>query len=268
MISKAFRITLTIAVASLAFGSAAGAMAESRFRPCSNASLSGTYGFLHGGIGSSGNPNTGLTQVTFDPTTGTYAGEVTESADGVTSTLPLTATYAVRPNCTVTARVSLGGGPATNVSFVVTPTGFFFLFQAPGATSEGPGVKQGSANCTDAGVKGSFGFEATGLFLAGAPITGPVAFISELKLSVNSSGKGVISGHIAGSEDGTILKFAEEPVTGSYTVNRDCRGKATITPNGLSEMHFSLVVVDGGKQMLALETDPDTVVSGTLVKGN
>ena len=30
-------------------------------------------------------------------------------------------------------------------------------------------------------------------------------------------------------------------------------------------MHFSLVVVDGGKEMLAIETDADTVVSGTVV---
>jgi hypothetical protein len=33
-------------------------------------------------------------------------------------------------------------------------------------------------------------------------------------------------------------------------------------------MHFSLVVVDGGNRMLGIETDADTVVSGTLVKGN
>jgi hypothetical protein len=29
-------------------------------------------------------------------------------------------------------------------------------------------------------------------------------------------------------------------------------------------MHFSFVVVDGGKEMLAIETDADTVVSGAL----
>ena len=60
----------------------------------------------------------------------------------------------------------------------------------------------------------------------------------------------------------TILTFADEPVTGSYKVDRDCRGTATITPK--SEMHFSFVVVDCGKEMLAVETDTDTVVSGTL----
>ena len=135
-------------------------------------------------------------------------------------------------------------------------------------TVDGFGVKQGSPTCTNAGVKGSFGFEATGVFLAGAPVTGPVALIGELKLSVNASGEGLIRGQVAGSEDGTTLTFAEEPVTGSYSVGTDCRGWATIKPKGLSDMHFSLVVVDGGKEMLAIETDADTVVSGTLAKGN
>jgi hypothetical protein len=147
---------------------------------------------------------------------------------------------------------------------VVTSTGFLALH----LFAEGFAVKQGSPNCTNAGVEGSFGFETTGVFLAGAPSTGAVAFIGELKFSVNTSGDGVISGHVAASDDGTFQTFAEEPVTGSYKVGTDCRGRATITPKGLSEMHFSLVVVDGGKEMLAIETDADTVVSGTLVNGN
>jgi hypothetical protein len=33
-------------------------------------------------------------------------------------------------------------------------------------------------------------------------------------------------------------------------------------------MHFSLVIVDGGNKMLAIETDANTVVSGTLENGN
>jgi hypothetical protein len=122
------------------------------------------------------------------------------------------------------------------------------------------------ARCTNAGVKGSFGFETTGVFLAGAPATGAVAFIGELKLRVTPSGEGVMSGHVASSEGGTFLTFAEAPVTGSYSVAPDCRGRATITPKGRSEMHFHLVVVYGGMEMLAIETDADTVVSGTLVK--
>jgi hypothetical protein len=132
-----------------------------------------------------------------------------------------------------------GGSP---FSIVVTSTGFL----AAHLLSEGYAVKQGSPTCTNAGVKGSFGFETTGLFLAGAA-TGAVAFIGKLKLTVNSSGEGVISGQVASSEDGTFLTFAEEPVTGSDWVAPDCRGGASITPRGHSEMHFRFVVVDGGR---------------------
>ena len=47
--------------------------------------MSGTYGFVHGGT-DSGTPIIGLSQATFDSTTGTYTGEVTENTDGVVST--------------------------------------------------------------------------------------------------------------------------------------------------------------------------------------
>ena len=249
MVSKMCRIASMIVLASFALSSAAWAA------NCSNASLSGTYGFLHGTTDSNGTPDSAaVSQITFDSTTGTFTGETTASHDGVIATGPLTGTYAVASNCTGTGNPT-GGSP---FSFVVTSTGFL----AAHLFGEGFAVKQGSPTCTNAGVEGRFGFEATGIFVAGAPFTGPVVFIGELKLSVNTSGDGVIRGHVAASEDGTFLTF--EPVTGSYRVGTDCRGRATITPKGLSEMHFSLVVVDSGKEMLAIETDPDTVVSGTL----
>jgi hypothetical protein len=259
MISKTLRIARMIVLASLTLSSAAWAAT------CSNASLSGTYGFLHSGTDAAGTPTTTVTQITFDSTTATFTTMDTSSHGGVITPESFTGTYAVASNCTATNTFTMGGG----ISFVVTSTGFL-AGGGPheGVTVDGFGVKQGSPTCTNAGVKGSFGFEATGVYLAGAPITGPVALIGELKLSVDTVGYGVISGQVAGSEDGTTLTFAEEPVTGTYWVGKDCRGTATITPKGLSEMHFSLVVVDDGKELLGIETDPDTVVSGTLVKGN
>ncbi len=249
MISKAFRIARMIVLASFVVSSAAWAA------PCSRASLSGPYGFLHDGTDSNGAPFTAaVSQITFDSTTGTFTVETTASHDGVIATEHVLGTYTVAPNCTGTG-IPEGLSP---FSIVVTTTGFLALHPF----SEGFAVKQSSATCTNAGVKGSFGFETTGLFLAGAPAPEWVAFIGELKLSVDASGGGVIRGHIAGAEGSTAL--AEEPVTGSYTVGTDCRGRATIKPVGLSEMHFHFVVVDGGKELLAVETDADTIVSGTL----
>lgn len=251
---KIFRMaSMMIVLAGLALSSAAfGAT-------CSNASLSGTYGFQHDGTDSTGTPNSAaVSQITFDSTAGTFTVENTASHDGVITTSSLNGTYAVASNCTGT------GYPtgATPFSIVVTPTGFL----AAHLFSEGFAMKQGSPTCANAAVKGNFGFEATGTFLAGAPAIGAVAFIGELKLTVNASGERVISGHLASSVGSTFLAFT--PVTGSYTVDKDCRGTVTITPEGLSEMHFSFVIVDGGKEMLAIETDANTVVSGTLVKGN
>jgi hypothetical protein len=254
MISKTFRIARMIVLASFALGSTAWAAT------CSNASLSGAYGFLHLGTDSNGTPATAaVSQVTFDSTTGTFTGETTASHDGVIATDPLTGTYTVHWNCTGTG-IPAAGSP---FSIAVTSSGFLALH----LLSEGFAAKQGSPTCTNAGVKGSFGFETTGVILAGAD-TGAVAFIGELNLTVDPSGEGVIYGHVASSEGGTFLTFAEEPVTGSYRVAPDCRGWATITPKGRSEMHFGFVVVDGGNEMLAIETDADTVVSGTLMKGN
>jgi hypothetical protein len=261
VISKTIRIALIIVLAGFALSSAVWAA------PCSNASLSGTYGFAHSGTAGDGTPIVGLSQVTFDPTTGTYTGEDMQSHNGVITTEPLTATYLVAPNCTVTATVAVGG-LSQNIAFVVTSTGFFSLVERTSVTTEGFAVKQGPATCANARLEGSFGFEATGVFVAGAPTTGPVAFIGELKFAVKDSGEGEISGHMASSQDGTILTFADEPVTGSYSVATDCTGAATIKPKGGPELHFSLVVVDCGKQILAIETDANTVVSGTLVKSN
>jgi hypothetical protein len=87
MISKTCRIARMIVLASFALSSAAWAAT------CSNASLSGTYGFLHDGTDSNGTPATAaVSQVTFDSTTRTFTGETTASHDGVIATEPLTGT--------------------------------------------------------------------------------------------------------------------------------------------------------------------------------
>jgi hypothetical protein len=263
MISKTLHIARLIIFANFALCSVGWAT-------CSNASLHGTYGFLHTGIGPTGTPTTGVSSLTFDSTTGTYKGKDIASHNGVIDTGSLSATYAVASDCTVEATATLNGSPPLDLAFLLTSKGFLYVTQTTGVIAQGFGVKQGSPICTNAGVKGRFGFETTGIFLAGAPAIGPVAFIGQLKLLVNPSnpsGEGMISGHLAGTENGTILVFAKEPVTGSYTIGSDCRGRATIKPRRHSAMHFSLLVVDGGKEMLAIETDANTVVSGTMVKG-
>jgi hypothetical protein len=253
MIFKMFRIAVTIVLASFTLSSAAWAA-------CSNSSLTGVYGFVGGGTDSTGLPTAILIQLTFDSSAGTFAGTGTQSTDGVIETGPVSGTYTVASNCTVTG-TDTEGGKTHNFSGVVTATGGLKeVGGQTGATTDGLALAQGSPTCTNAGVKGSFGFVAAGVFVTGAPFTGPLDLIGELGFN----GTGVISGQIAGSENGTILTFTEEPVTGSYSISSNCTGTAKITPKGQSALNFTLVVVNGGKEMLAIETDTDTVVTATL----
>lgn len=233
---------------------------------CSNASVNGVYGFLDSGTDASGTPAATLWRARFNPSTGKFTGTSTTNQNGLIETGFITGTYAVASNCAVTGTITDHLHKTTHSFFgVVTSTGGVQVVSGKtGTTNGGFLLPRGSPTCTNAGATGRFGLEARGNFVAGAPFVGPVVLIGELVLRVNSSGDGLISGHIAGSEDGTILPFAEEPVTGSYSVDANCIGTASITLNGNSELNFSLVVVGGGNQMLAIEMDANTVVTATL----
>src|ERR1700734_1073052 len=161
---------------STAFAQDASTVPESPVTTCSQASLNGTYGFLHDGRDSNAAPiSAAVSQITFDSTTGTFAVETTSSRDGVIVSFSATGTYVVASNCTGTG-FPTGHNP---FSFVVTSTGFLAVEPinlTTGVSAEGFAVKQGSATCTNAIVEGGFGLEATGVFVAGAPVTGPVVF--------------------------------------------------------------------------------------------
>lgn len=258
MISKVFRIAPIIILVSLAFSSYAWAA-------CSNASVNGTYGFAGGDPVGSDSPTTVVGQFTVDSSNLTFAGTETVSNDGVIApNLPVTGTYSIASNCTATGTISVNGGEPANIYFVVTSIGLRTLYGKSGTTQTSNATPQGTATCTNAGVKGTFGFEAGGIFLTGAPFVGPVALVGELSLTVNGSGNGVINGLMSASEDGTIYPFSQTPVTGTYSITSNCQGTASITLKGQTAMNYSLVVVNGGKEILAIETDPDTTVTGTL----
>ena len=71
------------------------------------------------------------------------------------------------------------------------------------------------------------------------------------------------NGHITGgsltlSVNGTLNTF---PVTGTYTENANCTGTKVITFVGnISNSNF--VVVNGGKEILLIDTDTMTTISG------
>ena len=46
-----------------------------------------------------------------------------------------------------------------------------------------------------------------------------------------------------------------DPFTGAYVVNADCTGLVAVTEKDGHESHFTVTITDGGKELLAMQTD-------------
>lgn len=227
---------------------------------CSNASVKGSYGVISTGLNGSLQPATSVDQITVDGA-GHISGTSTKSIDGSIVDYTLTGSYSITANCTGTAtftnqdnqtehdKIYLNNATTTGLN-----TGAFLIQTDALHVQSSIVVAQGVATCNDLVVKNSYSFESTGTVMG----TGQVAAAGRLTLN----GTGSISGTETLSLDGTI--HASISVTGTYTINSNCTGSATLTAAGLSAMHFNLVVVNGGKELMAVETDPNTIVSGTF----
>lgn len=103
------------------------------------------------------------------------------------------------------------------------------------------------------GKKATFALNLTGTVIG----TGQVAYVGQ----VTFDGKGNLSGSLTASLAGTIVTAA---ITGTYTANSNCTGTAQITPSGYPTADFNSVVVNAGKELLLIETDSNTIVSGIM----
>jgi len=247
MTSRMLRRGFLLVVAFLALGLGA-------WGQCSDANVTGKYGFAGNGLDKNGKPISFLGYFKADGK-GTLTGTETGSDNGTVFTnVPLTGTYSINPDCTGSGTAKLKGQKATYHFTLVVVSGGKSLqtlsTDAP-TVQAGTAQAQGKATCTVAGVKGPFGLETRGVFIG----VGAVAFDGLFTLD----GKGNVSGTESGSVAGTI--FTGQSVSGTYTVAPNCTGTLTVTVLGQTE-HASFVVTNGGKGMLLVETDATSVVSG------
>ena len=240
-------VTLLVCVGSLITLPAYGA--------CSNASVKGAFGVLSSGLNGSGLPASSVDQVTLDGA-GNLSGFSTKSIDGSIITFTFTGTYTVAANCTGTATFNNQDGSIKHDNiFIYNGNRSAYLIQTDaGHVESSVASVEGTATCTNLGVKGSFALEATGQ----DPGTGQIAAGGRLTLN----GTGGITGTMTRSINGAITSSA--PTSGTYTINSNCSGTATVTPRGLPAVDLSLLVVNGGKEILFLQTDTGTVVGGTM----
>ncbi len=253
MISKMVCITSLIVVLVLALGSTTWAQPQPP-STCSNATLSGNSGFVVTGINPSG-PTVTTGQITADGK-GKFTGMETVSNNGtIEQNIPIKGTYKIRANCTGSGTTTVKGASTFHFDFVVVSSGtaLEFVLTDSGTTESGSTQAQGAATCSSNGVQGTYGLQANGILVG----LGPIALNGQVKLH-----RGVISGTTSGSVNGQT--FTGEKVSGLYKVGSNCRGGAVISVNQQSPLGLSLVVVNGGKQILFIDTDKGLVVSGSL----
>lgn len=221
---------------------------------CTNASLKGVFGSLDGGL-NNGQPEVTLAQITFDGI-GSLSGTLTNSLNGTISTGKFTGTYSVAKNCAGSFALGLPGGNL-NYNFVLDDSkkGSLTIRNADGLIKTGFTLAEGAAVCATIGKKASFAGSLGGAIQGFGQIAGSG--------QVNFDGKGNISGTVVFSMGGNMSTV---PITGTYIENANCTGTAEFTPEGFTTANFNLVVVNAGKEILIIETDPSTTVSGTLQK--
>jgi hypothetical protein len=114
-----------------------------------------------------------------------------------------------------------------------------------------------SEYCTVANVKGAFGATFTGTVTAGE-LAGPYAAVSR----VVCDGNGVCHGEGTQSFNGVIVPLVD--MVANYTVNPDCTGSITVDLGAGETIKFNFVIVDRGKELRSIQTDPNVVITGNL----
>ncbi len=109
--------------------------------------------------------------------------------------------------------------------------------------------------CSNASLKGSFGFTSTGALVAGfpAPVIGPFGEIGRQTFD----GRGNTEGAATLSGNGNINRVTFQ---GTYVVNPDCTGDMTlyVSPFG-STVNLDFVIDDAGNELRAIVTGPGVV---------
>ena len=228
---------------------------------CTTASINGTYGVIQTAKNGTGSVGVGDAQITFDGlghVTGTNPAFVSySSSSGWTeSNSTFTGTYTVAANCTGNVTlVDSGSSQKSHFTFVAdnNQTGSQFIRVDAGSVQLGTLIAQGTGTCGLGTTNRIFAAEVNGVVIG----TGPVGYIGRLVFST----KGAVTGNMTLNVNGTITRAN---VTGTYAEASDCTGTATVTPTGFSPLNFTFVVVNSGKELLLVETDTNTVVSGNL----
>ena len=111
--------------------------------------------------------------------------------------------------------------------------------------------------CASATLNGVYGYLLQGNLLE----QGSLAPYADMG-SLTADGKGNFSGSGTETLAGTIASGTT--LSGTYSINTDCTGSASLTySNGIGTFHFNLIVLSNGEGITFMQTDSGSIVSGT-----
>jgi hypothetical protein len=213
---------------------------------CSNATLTGNYGFTWSGFGApahstKGNevPFAGAGLGTFDGA-GNFSATATASSDGSIFNFPYTATYAVNSDCTGSMTSTNGNA---NMSFVIVSGGAEVSFLDVDAGSTWTlDAKKAATGCSNATLAGNYGFVYTGFNSKRNNRASELPF--DVVGAAAFDGAGNVSFSYTGSFDGSIFATTA-PDVGTYAVNSDCT--FTMSDPNVGNTWVGTIVGDGSE---------------------
>src|SRR5579862_6321505 len=231
--------------------------AQSVTHTCTNASISGNYGYSISGLLSSsgGFAAFGAAGIFTSDGNGNFTGS-DSATEGAITARTFTATYTVNSDCTGTAAFadSLGntaafnllvGGGGEAVQFMQTDSGTIIAGEA----------QRRRAACTVQDVNGSYAFAIHGFYIASNTLQ---AVVDAGRMSANGNGTLALTDAI--SQSGTVTS---RTIPGTYAINSNCTGLATFNDPNLGSFHANFTVVSSGRRIQFLQSDANFIVTGS-----
>lgn len=206
---------------------------------CDSTNLVGPYAFqLSGSTTISGTPKrtASLGRITFDGS-GSVSGTASAAYSGLLLGNPVTGTYAAKSDCSVTWTLQDDSGAFQNFTGTLSPDGTRVQFRQtdPGGAQRGI-MQKTPDSCSAADLQKKYKFTVSGSTTPMQP--------GEIPRTISASG---------------TLDVAQN---GTFHVDSDCSVHFILTlPPEHSPMTMRGFLVNGGKEILALQTDPGAMVA-------
>ena len=231
--------------------------------PCSNAAVTGPYGLHMSGtstISGSPQPFASMSRIVFDGA-GNINGYSSVNFNGLLLGNPVTGTYEVKPDCTMSFSLQDDSGAFQHFAGKLAAGGSAIDLRQTDAGVGGQGTMvRTSDTCTAADLRPTYAFSLSGTAtpLASADVPG------------NISGKGVL--HIDSAAGFTLIQTIDGldvTASGTWSVESDCtvhfdlalpvKGSKAPVP-----MTLRGILVNQGLQIFAIQTNPATVALARL----